>query len=65
MTTKILIVNLGPAPVKVKTHSGCACGQTVPGAEYTIPASDSTSFIYVYEGQRVTVTEAPATPVSA
>jgi hypothetical protein len=58
MTTKILIVNLGPAPVRVRAHGGCACGRLdYQGTEQLVGPGDHASLLYVHAGQRITVTE--------
>lgn len=54
MTTKVLIVNLGPGPLKVITHSADDYSKS---NEQEVPASGYVSELYVYENQRVTIIE--------
>lgn len=57
MTTKILIVNLGPGPVNVIAHDPNNYSKY---SEQTLEPSQFASELYLHSGQRVTVIESPA-----
>jgi hypothetical protein len=54
MTTKILIINLGPLPVKVVTHDPNSYSKY---SEQTLAPSEFAAELYVHSGQRVTIVE--------
>lgn len=54
MTTKVLIVNLGPGPLKVIAHTPL---DYIKLSEQEIPAGGYASELYLHSDQRVTIIE--------